>query len=253
MRVADPACISTWFPMLAATGVPVPKTEIIAGAPADLLTVLDGKPVTGFDGFIARVRTAAERLGYPAFLRSGHLSGKHGWRRTCYLENGDRLASHVVAIVEAAAMADLFGLPLDVWAVRQFLPLAIGFHAFEGLPIARERRYFIANGAVCCHHAYWPVDAIRQPDAKDWRKRLFALNAESVAEVQHLSDLSMRVAAVFPGAWSLDWAQDVTGIWWVIDMAPAAQSYHSSGCPMAAQFSADQEGTRRTKPPKEGS
>ena len=83
MRVADPACISTWFPMLAVSGVPVPKTEIIAGAPADLLAVLDGKPVTGLDGFIARVCTAAERLGYPAFLRSGHLSGKHGWRRTC--------------------------------------------------------------------------------------------------------------------------------------------------------------------------
>ncbi len=233
----DPINLATWFPRLAATGVPVPRTVIVPGPP-DLINLLDGQPVAGFAAFVAALRAAADRLGYPAFLRTGHTSHKHGWSGTCFLEAPQTLPQHIVNLVEFSCLADLCDLPTDTWVVREFLRLRHAFQAFDDMPVATERRYFLQDGRVVCHHPYWPRDVFQQHPTHHlpatWEQDLAALNHETDAEVAFLTAQSRRVAAAFPGAWSLDWALATDGTWYSIDMAPAAVSYHSPGCPCAA-------------------
>lgn len=165
------------------------------------------------------------------------------------------MKTHVVRLVDESGAHDL---PAHVWMIRRFLDLEHRFSAFEGLPISKERRYFIRDGAVLCHHPYWTNDVIakwyvavgdqekelreicgdegtpafvktRLPH--DWEKILATLNEESDAEVEYLKLQAERIAKEFPGYWSVDFACEAgTGAWFVIDMAPGDESYHVEGC-----------------------
>lgn len=237
MRLRKEACLSRWFHGLGLSGVPVPATRIIT-TDLPLHDALEGEPIPGFSAFVAELRAAAEEVGgYPCFLRTGHGSGKHAWGDTCFVPDAASIGSHVQALVEWSAMVDIIGLPTRVWAVREFLHLASTFTArrMGGFPVNRERRYFIAEGEVLCHHPYWPEGAVGagEPTDPTWREKLALLNEESPLEVAFLTEQSERVASQFKRsdeAWSLDWALDIDGIWWAIDMAPAALSYHWPGC-----------------------
>lgn len=234
----DRVCLSYWFPKLQATGVAVPKTRIVT-TDVRLIQSLDGIFPSGFHSFLDELRAAiAEVGGYPAFLRTGHGSGKHQWLDTCFVQQPD-VAQHVANLVEWSECVDMRGLPYKVWAVREFLRLASTFTAFNGFPVNRERRYFIGGGKVLCAHPYWPADAVEgHTKAEFWREKLHVLNEQPADEVALLTTLSEQVAAAFvdDGAWSLDWAMDFGGKWWAIDMAPAERSYHWPGCPVAKEF-----------------
>jgi hypothetical protein len=169
-------------------------------------------------------------MGYPFFLRTGYGSGKHEWARTCFVPNPDVIPKHIVNLVEWSALVDFAGLPTNVWAVRELLETDAVFTAFLGMPIARERRYFISDGKVVCHHPYWPPDSIHSACQADWREAVDRLNVETRLEVHTLTHLSERVAAHFEGAWSLDWLLSRYG-WYAIDMAEAGRSFHWPGCP----------------------
>src|SRR4051812_17410817 len=83
--------LAYWFPRLEATGVPVPRTAIVT-TDLDLSLVFEaGDTPEGFRNFLAHLTLAADALGYPAFLRTGHTSGKHDWPRTCFLRNPEAL------------------------------------------------------------------------------------------------------------------------------------------------------------------
>lgn len=233
----DAACISRWLPLLQASGVPVPDTVIVE-TDLPLIRLLDGEALDD-DAFVGQLRAAAIQVGgYPVFLRTGHGSGKHEWKSTCFVERPEDMGQHMFNLVEWSACVDLVGLPTRVWAVRKFLHLDSDFIAFDGFPVNRERRYFIADGRVRCSHPYWPEGAVAQSygidvEVPDWREKLAALNEETPDEIAHLTRLSEQVAAHFDGAWSLDWAMDVEGKWWAIDMAPAGMSFHWPACPEA--------------------
>jgi len=142
------ACLSYWFPKLAATGVPVPETRIVT-TDLPLCMLLDGPEqkdvrLEDWQAFVAEVRSAAKEIGgFPCFLRTGHGSGKHDWRTTCYVRDPNALGQHIFNLVEWSEMVDVFGLPTKVWAVRKLLPLLSSFTAFDGFPVNVERRYFI--------------------------------------------------------------------------------------------------------------
>jgi len=229
------ACMSYWLPILLKTGVPVPETRLIT-TELPLVSMLEEELpglTDNWKAFVGELRAAALEVGgYPAFLRTGHGSGKHEYVDTCHVPDERALSRHVWRLVEWSLLVDLCGLPTRVWAVRRFLQLQASFRAFGGLPINRERRYFIGAGRVICRHAYWPESAVAEgePDAADWREKLAALNEETPEEIALLTEMSERVAQAFTGVWSLDWAQDITGRWWAIDMAPAERSYHWPGC-----------------------
>ena len=225
--------LSFWFPKLAATGIPVPRTSWIT-TEVDLLALVDGMRPAGFDAFLREIEDKARGVGYPLFLRTGHGSGKHEWAKTCCVRNRFELAQHVVALVEWSHLVDMFGLPTETWVVREMLSPTVGFHAFNGrMPIGRERRYFINNGKVVGHHPYWPPASIEQPTNEDWELILEELNRETAEEVAHLTALSEQAGAAFEGSWSIDWMWTVERGWVCIDMADAWDSFRWSEYPTA--------------------
>lgn len=225
--------LAYWFPLLRATGVPVPRTEIVTTA-VQLVDVLDGTKPDGYDEFIAELGQAVERLGPgPVFLRTGHTSDKHDWERTCYLKSVDDLPNHVAELVEFSELADIMGLPTSTWAVRELLPLMAWFRAFRGMPIAVERRWFFRDNQPICNHEYWPPDSIQQPLTTSYRRRLHEMETLGTAPVEmcRQREIVERVAAGFDGAWSLDLARTRDGRWWALDMAQMERSFHWPDCP----------------------
>jgi hypothetical protein len=231
--VSNPNCLSHWYPRLLEAGVPVPRT-IIVRAPMDLTCLCDGelpKPVDAYRNFLADLAINGHALGYPVFLRTGQGSGKHDWKRTCCIEKPSDFAHAVPSIVEWSNIVDICGLPTDVWCLREWIPGKSAFIAFNGMPVRRERRYFIRDGKVQCHHPYWPPDSIQRPSCPEWERKLGNLQKESGQEIGDLTALSLKVAAVMPGAWSVDWLWSDGRGWFCIDMAVAEQSFHWPGCP----------------------
>ena len=209
-----------WWPLVQDCGVPMPRTEMVPVG-GDISSILDGGDFP--ERLVADVTAACERMGYPAFLRSDRLSGKHEYIETCYVPGPEKIAQHICAITEEHAMS--FDLPMpEAFAVREFLELDAPFKAFNGLPIARERRYFIRDGAVVCHHPYWPADAMRYPSRPDWRTLLAALSVEEHTGI--LTDYSMAIGRRLTEFWSVDFAQTKSGAWYFIDAARGENSWH---------------------------
>jgi hypothetical protein len=97
----DKTALSYWFPKLEAAGLPVPKT-ILIDMPEDaqkyVWGLFDGKEggdTRSIDAFVAELATACSSVGYPAFLRTDHTSGKHNWKKACFVPDGNDLGSHV--------------------------------------------------------------------------------------------------------------------------------------------------------------
>lgn len=231
------ANISYWLPRLLNSGVLVPKT-ILVPTELDLISLCDGELPEGFSLFLDELQKAAEKIGWPIFLRTGYGSGKHDWLRTCYVETPAKLSSHVGALVEWSACVDIWGFPTTTWAVREFLPLESLFTAYRGMPVNRERRYFFHEGHTVCHHPYWPSDAVKlgKPSIENWEVALQELNADCGDDLIALTTLTEQVGRYFDGAWSLDWAKSRGGAWIAIDMAPAALSWHWPRCPASKRL-----------------
>lgn len=246
----DKNCLSTWFPRLVDAAIPVPRTEIVP-TELDLSMILDGSRFdAGYRAFLRELAAAADSVGYPCFLRTGQTSGKHRWKRTCYIEDAENIFAAVPALVESSEMADIMGLPTNIWAVREYLPVVpvAVLPRYEDMPLVPEARCFIENGQVVCKHFYWPVEAIAQglplfADAGegvfDQSPRDIAKASQLFAEIEklinwdHVHDLAQNVANAFPeGYWSVDMipARDQ---WWVTDMAEGERSFHFPGCEKA--------------------
>lgn len=228
----DRISLAYWFPILKSTGVKVPKTDWWH-TEADFWEIIDGKPDPAAAEFLDDLKRRTNQHGYPLFLRTGHTSGKHSWKDTCYVTKEDDLGRCVFGLLEYSAMA-MPSLAWNVWAIREFLPLDIHFIAFWGeMPIATERRYFIESGAIICSHPYWPHDAFVNTSMKpdNWSERLDEMNA--IKPPSSVKTDSEHVSNQLSGAWSLDWARHRNGDWYAIDMAPAVVSYHWPDCPNA--------------------
>lgn len=268
----DRACLSYWFPLLEAAGVPVPRTVVVRTAPdldgPELLALLeDDGPrgpkgaeliALGFDKFVLRLMDAYRAVVAngtepppklwpmaPVFLRTGHTAGKHNWRNTCCVPDASALVSHVAALVAASAEAHpVFPLPTDVWAVRELIPVTpiVELPRYAGLPLAAELRAFVKGGEVRCVHAYWPPDAVRQGfygDIDEQQGRLIMALASTVVmdDIPAVWNTLSKVAAAFAGesagAWSVDLLLGQNGVWYATDMAPAERSYHDPLCAFA--------------------
>jgi hypothetical protein len=97
-----------WFPFVQRSGITHPRTEIVPVDPSAMWCLLDGR-----DGFSdetkATLLAAGRRIGYPLFLRTDQLAGKHLWRESCYVPGEDVLFQHIWALAESHGM---------VWASR---------------------------------------------------------------------------------------------------------------------------------------
>jgi hypothetical protein len=228
-----------WFPLIKDLPIPQPKTEFVLSKD-NWWQYLDGKRLPDQD--IATLKEAIKKIGYPAFIRTDLASGKHHFLDACYVDSEDKVIQTLFNLIEQNALRDLW---FDTIIVREFIYLDYRFRAFGGLPIGCERRYFIRDGEVLCHHPYWVKEAIKfYQQSKNWENLpwqmwLKELNTESEIEVRILTNIAEMVGSVLPGSWSVDFAKDRDGKWWLIDMALAEQSWHP---PCKNKFSDDLKG-----------
>src|SRR3990167_6342334 len=224
-----------WLPCIWDGGLPVPTTEFVIYHHPSAVRVLEAEAESDYELPIEGVKDAADRVGYPVFIRSDLASAKHDGPRH-YRANSPKDIERILwAIVEDGEMK--FWLTPEtpsVLLVREWLELNVAFWAFGGHGIAREFRYFTSNGNVVCRHFYWPEEAIKfysekEPPTKErWTKALRAMSRISQKTDDVLGLLARGAAkrcSDHPN-WSVDFAQDVKGKWWLIDMAIAERSWH---------------------------
>lgn len=227
-----------WFPIIIHLPIPMPRTkwvEIPFEVFCEYVDLEDTTKRLRIADYTEQIKFKARRIGYPLFLRTDLASGKHSWKKSCYVEKEEDLFSHIWQVVEFNFIADVFGLEPEALVFREFIPMASRFTAFWGkLPINPERRYFIRDGVVECHHPYWTEDAIDKsypsPDVRDWRHLLRLMNEESGSEIGLLTGCALRVAKLLPGYWSVDFCRALDGRWILIDLADGDRSWHPE-CP----------------------
>jgi hypothetical protein len=210
--------LAYWFPIVSTLGIPVPKTTVIPCVWEELIS----------PEFIAKLELEADSFGYPVFMRTDLSSGKHDWKNTCYVPNRSAIVHNLVLLDEYNTIGR-FGYTSIV--LREFLRLETAFVAFPGdMPINKERRYFIRDGMVVCHHPYWPQKSFNETELSMYGRKLALLNHEEQDEITLLTSYSEKVASVLPGYWSIDFAKTEDGVWYLIDMAVGEFSYHMKPC-----------------------
>lgn len=232
-NVLDKNSMLYWWPKIKglASSIPMPRTEILR---------LDSSVYTNtFEDFLAEhgdnAKKIAAEIGYPLFIRTDHVSGKHDWQDTCFVKDGGSLIQHIYNIVEFSEMVDMLGIPVRAIVFREYIEMASIFTAFAGhMPVNPERRYFVRDGRVVCHYAYWVPDAIEDgtpayqlPD--NWRVLLDEANKESDSEILLLTAFAEMVSRHVEGYWSVDFCKvhdDNVFSWYMIDMAEGEKSWH---------------------------
>ncbi|MGD9498813.1 MAG: hypothetical protein AB7Y46_21140 [Armatimonadota bacterium] len=231
--MADPhelTRMTYWWPLVADLDVPMPRTRIITIdselSRAWFVNMADGRPgIYAVPPWDADLRAAAEDIGYPCFLRTDLTSAKHAWGRTCYVSGTRELTGHVYALLEFHFNA--LGLPWpQALVVREYLSPCPGFLAFGGLPIGRERRYFVRDNSVECHHPYWPENAIRGASSVAWKTLLADANRETPTEVELLTGYAQAIGERLGGYWSVDFFCSAEPRWYFIDAAVGKLSWH---------------------------
>lgn len=222
----DRTCMSWWYPKIQGL-VPTPRTEIVK-AGIELWRLIDDETPDGYYGFLTRlgemaVKVAPGHIEQPVFLRTGHTSGKHNWKCCCYLDYD--LDGHVRALVNFSAMAGFFGLPYDVWAVREYLPVEPLFRctAYGDMPVVPERRYFVDGGKLLYSIPYWPEQALQEgePDEPNWRDKLPIVQREFT---EAAAKMARTCGEACGGKWSVDVLLTRDG-YYVTDMAEAEKSW----------------------------
>ena len=235
----NPNSMLNWLPVVEALGIPSPRTFLRPVAdPTAWWGWADGDGVpSDFKALLGQLGEDAATLGYPVFVRTDLCSGKHSWLDSCYVPDAESLEAHVLAVVEWTFLGP--DEPPAAIAVREFLPLESKFAAFNGLPIAVERRVFADSGVVLCEHFYWPEMAFddrhhEPPLPENWRGLLRNMSELQPGEFS-LCNWAEEVTARLGGAWSVDFSLTADGRgWMLIDMALAAESWHPEDCPMRA-------------------
>lgn len=233
------SCLSYWFPKIVAAGVPVPRTAIVFMSEEEqraVWEVFDGKPMGEMAApFFDRLSTEANEIGFPCFLRTGHTSAKHDWKRTCYVHEPEELRQHVLNIIEYGEMSSLMGLPHDVWAVRELLPtipLDVCHH-YGDMPVCQEFRMFVEDGKIQCWHPYWPLEALEKGGALAPKYTYEGLARIAILDFALMKRLAEDAGKAVGGYWSVDVLRTKRGLF-VTDMAEGDRSWHWEPCSINA-------------------
>jgi len=227
----------TWYPLVKDI-MNTPKTVMIPLTKwfEDTENIINGGRDPVWDKLLGKAEGAADGFGYPVFLRSDEASNKHDWLNSCFIQKKEDVARGIRNILEFTEMV-FFGLSFKGVVVREFLKLKTGFHAFSGMPIAREFRFFVREGDVLCMHPYWPPAAIRRADREDWLPVLRKMSRIDDVEETLLRTYSREIAQAVKGVnpphdfWSIDFCETADGYWYLTDMARGEDSYHWGTCP----------------------
>jgi len=241
-----------WLPRITDAGLPVPRTETIEIDP-DLVWLSLGaweddtgdkkEAIKSASAQHQIILGAARSFGFPVFIRTDKGSAKHEGPESYRADTEEEVARVVARTINHEMEHDLVGerFPAAI-LVREWLHLNSAFTAFGGTRIAREFRFFVEGERLWCSHFYWPEDAVRFEPAdnppEDWRERLDGLRKIETLSDTHLPAWNAWNMALLAGRacpdhpkWSVDFAEDMNGKWWLIDMAIAERSWHPKDCP----------------------
>ncbi len=234
----DKNSMTYWYPLIKSLPIPQPRTEIVklnAGYFEIMAVIEPDGNIDAIEAQMDEIQEACKEVGIPLFLRTSHTSGKHSWKETCFLTDLSKIRRHISALIEDTAMKEI---PIDALVLRKYIEMDSTFTAFSGkMPVNSERRYFINNGKVQCHHSYWIPKAISSADeayavigksnlVSNWRELLVELNAESNSEIERLTGWAELVAMKLKGYWSVDFCRAKNGTWYLIDCAQGERSWH---------------------------
>lgn len=228
-----------WYPLIEKV-VPTPKTVIIPlkgwFRSLDEALVFGRTEDPEMRYLIDESVKAVASLGnYPVFLRSDETSNKHDWVESCFVKNAEDMERGVKNILEFTLM-QMVGLSFGGVVVREFLELPHTFHAFSGMPVSREFRYFVKDGSILCSHPYWFPSCMRRVDREDWLPRLRKLQVLDEKTKDILDSYALKVCkAVEPlkapeNYWSIDFCFAKGRGWVLTDMAVGNDSYHYTSC-----------------------
>ena len=199
--MVDKTSACFWFPRIRDAGLTVPRTEIVPYDHARSIMTFEGN-----DNYCMpiEIKEAAERIGYPVFIRTDQASAKHNGPHAFKAENLERLIRCFWMTVEDSELKLWLSATMSAIMVREWLDLDAPFEAFGGLAISREWRFFANEHQVFCHHFYWPAEAIefygrKEPD--DWRHVLRDMGL--ICPPSTVAALSVQAADVCGGG---DWS-----------------------------------------------
>lgn len=228
-----------WFPRIEQAGLPVPRSEFVAYDHMAAVGMFeDGSPYPAWADMLLEVCARIVKVGGPpAFIRTDLSSAKHSsptaYRVDTLLPKGT--GQGICDAIIDNEMKHMFGPSPQAIMVREWLNLEAPFVAFGGLPIAREWRLFASRKGVTAEYFYWPEEAIKfwrgSVETPDWRERLAELS-QPPAELVALRGMAQRAATACAFAdeeWSVDFAHDTAGKWWLIDMAIGKDSWRPDG------------------------
>ena len=175
--------------------------------------------------------TVDKLFSWPVFMRTDYASHKHSWAKTCYVTGPDKIGDCVISLMEQTMMA--MGLPLQMFVLREYIPMHTIFEAFHGnMPINQEFRFFVQHGRVIHLQPYWPAEAIEGKINEglypDWREELHKISVMTPELNETLSKLAIIAGEAVgeENPWSVDFSLDKEGKWWLIDMARGEVSYY---------------------------
>ena len=227
-----------WLPRIEQAGLKVPKTifvkyDHIAWIDAVEREEKDDNFKFVIEKTMTEIEIAGREIGYPVFFRTDQASAKHNGVDSYLLRSKDDLLKVVWdTVVDNELKLWLRPDQPQAFMVREYLSLDAPFIAFGGHPIAREWRYFTHNNEVLCKHFYWPEDTIKfftdkyhsGNEPKNWKQQLANLNTPVPNLDQEV--VSAALSCEDRNFWSIDFAQDKSGQWWLIDMAIGENSWH---------------------------
>ena len=225
-----------WYPKIKDLDIPQPKTEMYKFTKQEFKDIQNERtPKT----LLENCKPIAKKIGFPLFMRTDNSSCKHRWLKTCYVPDIDSLEYHFFELLSTSAMQGWMSYNDTGLSFREFLELDYGYYgdtkftAFYGeFPVNKERRYFIKDGGIQCHHPYWYPNAIRNSNIESPNKEMILeqINSENKMEIELLSKYALEVASVFSDYWSVDFAKGLNEKWYLIDMARGENSFHWLEC-----------------------
>jgi hypothetical protein len=229
----------SWYPLLQKAGLKQPKSHTIEPDMMGLLHHIALDIHTTKERykedleFLVRswcgewLDEAVKELGdQPLFFKLDTYSDKHHLDKV-FIETHRELYAR---IIQCFCNGELQGVATRPASLVFREPLDIkGLVLLDDsvLPIAVERRAFWVDGKIEKVIPYWPLDAFdaQGDELKDIHDYLVGLNAVShEAILPEVEKAGKALEALHPN-WSIDFALDASGEWWLIDCAPAEMSW----------------------------
>jgi hypothetical protein len=231
-RKPSPNSALYWFPKIA-KNFPVPRTEIVEFDDRTMWPALDGNPTPNIP--IEAFKTACDKIGYPLFLRCDGSSAKHDGPNAYRLDIWDPKLHAFFITFEDNAMKDL---EIFAFLFREWIDFDGSFTAFGGGTgnpghlIANEWRFLATSKKVTRQFFYWPEFALEgHAHHDDWKNLLASTKKLTDEERGYLFSMAIDAAKSVNAdnpedpEWSVDFAKDKKGKWWLIDMALSKNSW----------------------------